>query len=184
MRMDPDAPVSAATIIAGESEEGLAKLFFELGEERASRRIAKAICQARETSPIETTTQLADLVESVVPRTSGKHPATKVFQALRIAVNNELGVLESLLEKASGLLRPGGVFAVMSFHSLEDRMVKQFFRKHSQRMMDRPEWPAPRPNPDYLFDLPARNQAITASPAEIAENPRARSARLRAAVLV
>ena len=184
MRMDPDGTVTAASILAEESPEALAKLFFELGEERASRRIAEAICEARERAPIETTAQLAAIVESVVPRTSGKHPATKVFQALRIAVNDELGVLEQLLNKAVHFLKPGGVLAVMSFHSLEDRMVKRFFRAHSQPMMDRPEWPAPRPNPDYLFDLPSRNQAITASPAEIADNPRARSARLRAAIRV
>jgi 16S rRNA (cytosine1402-N4)-methyltransferase len=123
--------------------------------------------------------QLALAIEEVVPRRSRIHPATRVFQALRIAVNREMEVLESVLGQAAARLRPGGRMAVISFHSLEDRLVKDFFKLRSTPELDRPEWPAPRPNPDYIFRALTRKPVI-ASAEEQQRNPRSRSAKLRA----
>ena len=125
--------------------------------------------------------QLAEVVEKAVPRISGKHPATRVFQAIRIAVNREMEVLATALDKSIQILSGGGVLAVITFHSLEDRMVKWFMRRHSTPVLDRPEWPEPRENSDYCLALPSR-RAIAPSEAEIKANPRARSAKLRVAV--
>ncbi len=131
--------------------------------------------------PIATTTRLAETVERVIPRRGRKrHPATRVFQALRIAVNDELQHLEKALQSSVSWLKPGGRLVVISFHSLEDRIVKRFMRRHSQVWIDRPEWPERKPNPDYHFDLVVR-RAIRPSAEEIAANPRARSARMRVA---
>ncbi len=123
--------------------------------------------------------QLALAVEAVVPRRGRIHPATRIFQALRIAVNREIEVLESVLGQAAARLQPGGRLAVITFHSLEDRMVKEFFKLRSTPELDRPEWPAPRPNPDYIFHALTRKPVI-ASAAEQQRNPRSRSAKLRA----
>jgi 16S rRNA (cytosine1402-N4)-methyltransferase len=180
MRMDRDAPLTAEEMVNTWPQDELARIFFEYGEERAARRVAAAIVERRARKPILTTGELAALVATVVPRHSGAHPATKVFQALRIAVNDELGFLERALTEAHRWLRPGGRLAVLTFHSLEDRIVKNYMRRHSEPFEDRPEWPAPRPNPQCWYHLPVR-KAITASTAEQAENTRSRSAKLRIA---
>lgn len=180
MRMG-DSGQTAADIINHAHEQEIATILWKNGEERASRRIARAICARRTTTPFTTTTDLAACIESVSPRGKKKiHPATKTFQALRIAVNEELSSLEKLLEQAGELLNPTGRIAIISFHSLEDRIVKTFFRHRSAPEIDRPDWPAPRPNPDYQFHLITR-KPIKATDAEIARNPRSRSAVLRVA---
>jgi 16S rRNA (cytosine1402-N4)-methyltransferase len=178
MRMDPAGPLCAADLVNTWPEEELARIFYEYGDEKASRRVAKTIIRRRAERPFETTSDLAELVATVIPKRGPASPATRVFQALRIAVNDEMGALESTLDAAHHWLKPGGRLAVITFHSLEDRMVKQFFRRHSDVEIDRPEWPAPRPNPDCHYRLITR-KGITASPAEISRNPRSRSAKLR-----
>lgn len=180
MRMNPAAPLSAADLVNDADEAELARLFWEYGEERASRRIARAIVEARSRGRIGTTLELAGVVESVLPRGGGKHPATRVFQALRMAVNDELGSLEAALAKSPSCLKPGGVLAVISFHSLEDRIVKQFLRRHSEEWIDRPEWERAKPNPERLFKLAAK-KPVVASVSEQEANPRSRSAKLRVA---
>lgn len=178
MRMDPSAPISAADLVNGWPEEELARIFYEYGDEKASRRVAKAIVKRRAERLFETTADLAAVVGTVIPKRGPASPATRVFQALRIAVNDEMGVLEAALESAHRWLKPGGRLAVITFHSLEDRLVKRFFRKHSDPEIDRPEWPAPRPNPDCYYRLVTR-KGITASEEETRRNPRSRSATLR-----
>lgn len=180
MRMDRDAPLTAEEIVNTWPQEELARIFYAYGEEKASRRVAAAIDGRRRQQAITTTAELADIVASVVPRRSGAHPATKVFQALRIAVNDELGCLERALAQAHHWLRPGGRLVVLTFHSLEDRLVKNYMRRHSEPFVDRPEWPRPRPNPECWYRLPVR-KAITPHAAEIDANPRARCAKLRVA---
>ncbi len=178
MRMNPTAGRSAADVVNSASEAELADILWQFGEERASRAIARKIVQERAKAPITTTTQLADLICTVLPRKGRQHPATRSFQALRIAVNDELGALDALLESGLSLLKSGGRFAVITFHSLEDRAVKRYFDRVTRPEIDRPEWPAPRPNPEYAARLVFR-KPITASEAELAANPRARSAKLR-----
>ena len=178
MRMNPAAPRSAADIVNTAAESELADILWQYGEERASRAIARRIVQERAKAPITTTTQLAALIAGVLPRKGKQHPATRSFQALRIAVNDELGALDALLESGLGLLKSGGRFAIITFHSLEDRAVKRYFDRVTRPEIDRPEWPAPRPNPDYAARLITR-KPIVASEAELAANPRARSAKLR-----
>ncbi len=180
MRMDRDAPLTAADIVNAWTVEELTRIFFDYGEERASRRVAQAIEKRRAVKTIMTTGQLAELVATVIPKHSGQHPAAKIFQALRIAVNDELGCLERALAEAHHWLRPGGRLVVLTFHSLEDRLVKNYMRRHSEPFVDRPEWPAPRPNTECHYRLPVR-KAITASDAEQRDNPRSRCARLRVA---
>ncbi len=178
MRMNPAAPRSAADIVNTPAESELADILWQYGEERASRAIARRIVQERAKAPITTTTQLADIIASVLPRKGKQHPATRSFQALRIAVNDELGALDALLESGLSLLKSGGRFAIITFHSLEDRAVKRYFDRVTRPEIDRPEWPAPRPNPEYAARLVTR-KPIVASEAELAANPRARSAKLR-----
>ena len=178
MRMNPSAPRSAADIVNSAAEEELADILWQYGEERASRAIARRIVQQRAKAPIATTLQLADIICSVLPRKGKQHPATRSFQALRIAVNDELGALEELLRQGLGLLKSGGRLAIITFHSLEDRAVKRFFEHVSRPEIDRPEWPAPRPNPDYAARLITR-KPIVPGEAELAANPRSRSAKLR-----
>ncbi len=181
MRMDDRADFSARDLVNEWSESDLIRIFREYGEERRAVRAAKQIVKSRSEQPIETTLQLASVVEKAIPRVSGKHPATRVFQAIRIAVNREMEVLETALDKSIEVLGAGGVLAVITFHSLEDRMVKRFMRRHSTPFIDRPEWPEPKENPDYCLTLPAR-RAIVPGDAEVESNPRARSAKLRVAV--
>lgn len=178
MRMNPAAPRSAADLVNTAAESELADILWQYGEERASRAIARRIVQERSKAPITTTTQLANLIASVLPRKGKQHPATRSFQALRIAVNDELGALDALLETGLSLLKSGGRFAIITFHSLEDRAVKRYFDRVTRPEIDRPEWPAPRPNPEYAARLVTR-KPIVASEAELAANPRSRSAKLR-----
>ena len=178
MRMNPAAPRSAADIVNTASEEELADILWQYGEERASRTIARRIVQQRAKAPITTTLQLAELICTVLPRKGKQHPATRSFQALRIAVNDELGALEALLNSGLSLLKSGGRLAIITFHSLEDRAVKRCFERVTRPEIDRPEWPAPRPNPDYAARLITR-KPITPGEAELTANPRSRSAKLR-----
>jgi len=180
MRMNPATSRTAGEIINYYSEEELTHLFRELGEEPAARRIASLIVKARKTAPFRETMALAKAIEKVVGRHGRLHPATRVFQALRMEVNDELGALREGLGALTARLEPGARIAVIAFHSLEDRIVKNFFRDHSREWLDQPEWPEPRPNPDYDLNL------ITPKPLEPGEdeqraNPRARSAKLRVA---
>ncbi len=178
MRMNPEAPYSAADLIAQESEKAIADILWQYGEERASRAIARRIVRERDISPITTTSQLANIIASVLPRKGKQHPATRSFQALRIAVNDELGALHTLLEEGIKHLRPGARMAIITFHSLEDRAVKRFFERITKPEVDRPEWPAPRPNPEYCAKLVNR-KPLVASEQELSVNPRSRSAKLR-----
>lgn len=178
MRMNPAAPRSAADIVNTATEAELADILWQYGEERASRAIARRIVQERAKAPIRTTTQLAAIISSVLPRKGKQHPATRSFQALRIAVNDELGALEALLESGLSLLKSGGRFAIITFHSLEDRAVKRYFDRVTRPEIDRPEWPSPRPNPEYAARSIFR-KPLTAGEVELASNPRARSAKLR-----
>lgn len=180
MRMGPSAPWTAAEVVNGFPEEELARVLRMYGEEPAARRIARAIAARRDERCFETTTELAECIERVVPRHGRLHPATKVFQALRMVVNDELGALEAALKDAAAVLRPGGRLLVITFHSLEDRMVKHYLRHVSAPQLDHPTWPAPRPNPECRFRLLER-QAVLPTPAEAIRNPRARSAKLRVA---
>lgn len=180
LRMNPDGPLTAAEMINTWPEEELSRVFFEYGEEPAARRIARAIVQARGSKAIQTTLELARVIETVNPRKGPRHPATLVFQALRIAVNDELGALQDFLKAAPSWLRPGGKLAIMSFHSLEDRIVKRSFQHYSSEFIDRPEWPQARPNPDYCLRVLTR-KPVEASATEVERNPRSRSARLRVA---
>ncbi len=178
MRMDPSAPINAADLVNTMAGDQLERIFRDFGEEPAARRIAARLVRDRMVRPFTTTKQLADAVEAVVPRHGRSHPATRVFQALRIAVNRELDVLAEGLAQFSQRLAPGGRFAVITFHSLEDRIVKVFFKARTTEFLDRPEWPAPRPNPDCIFKAVTRKPVI-ASEAEQRANPRSRSAKLR-----
>jgi len=179
MRMDPDGPTTAADIVNSTSEHDLAAIIYEYGEERRSRRIAHAIVERR---PLRTTGDLARAVEAAVGRRPQEriHPATLTFQALRIAVNGELDQLAQALDAAHDLLTPGGRLAVISFHSLEDRMVKQFIREHARDCICPPKQPVC--TCDHRATLrDVLRGGRTASEGEVARNPRARSARLRAA---
>jgi 16S rRNA (cytosine1402-N4)-methyltransferase len=181
MRMSR-AGASAAELVAGLDEAELADTLYRFGEERLSRRIARAIVTARAEAPIETTGRLAAIIRGAMPPSrDGSHPATRSFQALRIRVNDELGEIERALSAAAFLLAPGGRLVVVSFHSLEDRLVKRFLAEATGSL------PAPsRHDPGGLaatktpeFALMSR-RAVRPGEAEIARNPRARSARLRA----
>lgn len=178
MRMGPDAPQTAADIINTADPAELIRIFRDYGEERAASRIARHLVEIRKLRPFETTGQLADAISQVVPRTGKRHPATRVFQALRIEVNDELGALERGLESIGQCLARGARFGVITFHSLEDRMVKHWFRHRSTEWIDRPEWPEPRRNPDRIFRL-LTPHPIDPCPDEVEANPRARSAKLR-----
>ena len=181
MRMNPHSELSAEYLVNHSEEQELRQIFLEYGEEPAAKKIAAAIVKERAVAAIKTTTQLAKIVERVISRRGKKrHPATRVFQALRIAVNDELQHLEKALQSSISWLKPGGRLVVISFHSLEDRIVKRFMRRHSQGWIDRPEWPERKPNPDYHFDLVMR-RGLRPSAEEISANPRARSAWMRVA---
>jgi len=180
MRMDRSQKKTAADLVNGCSEDELKMIFREYGEERAAGKMARRIVEQREKKRFVTTLDLADFISSIIPRGGKTHPATRIFQALRIAVNDELGVLREFLKNAAELLNPGGRVLVITFHSLEDRIVKQFFKNASLAEIDRKEWPAPRPNPDYQYKLLTR-RPVVASGDELKRNKRARSAKLRVA---
>ena len=180
MRMNPHAECTAASIVNEWSAEDMRRIFQECGEEPLARRAATAIVRRRAQRPFLRTLDLADTLATVMPRHGKTHPATKVFQSLRIEVNDELGALRDLLEHAPRLLKPGGRIVIVSFHSLEDRMVKQAFQKRAAEWIDRPEWPEARPNPDLSLRILTK-KPISAAPEETSRNPRSRSARLRAA---
>jgi 16S rRNA (cytosine1402-N4)-methyltransferase len=184
MRMDPSAPRSARDIVNEASERELADVFRRYGEERFSRQIARAIVRRREERPFERTSDLVEVVRSAIPaprRFGDGHPAKRVFQALRIVVNEELESLEAALPAALRLLRPGGRVAVISFHSLEDRIVKRFFAAQAKGCTCPPDLPVCVCGKEPTLRLVTR-KAVRPSPAETAENPRASSARLRVAV--
>jgi 16S rRNA (cytosine1402-N4)-methyltransferase len=180
MRMDNQAGVTAAEWLAGAPEREIARVIHEYGEERFGNRIARALVEARRESPITTTAQLAAIVAAAVrTREPGKHPATRTFQAIRMQTNNELPQIDRALQQSLEVLAPAGRLCAISFHSLEDRLVKQFMQRQSQE------------DPVYagLPDVPAHalpklkriGKAIHASDAEVARNPRSRSAILRVA---
>ena len=180
MRMNPQAGISAADWLAQVAESDLVRVLKRYGEERFAKRIARAIVTQRQQQPLTRTHQLAELIDSAVPfRDPHKHPATRSFQAIRIAVNDELNVLQQALEQAVSLLKSGGRLAVISFHSLEDRIVKRFF--HSQ--VTGPELPVGLPIPDDQIPRQMRHIIRNGRPDadEVASNPRARSAVLRVA---
>ncbi|MEO8671508.1 MAG: 16S rRNA (cytosine(1402)-N(4))-methyltransferase RsmH [Tahibacter sp.] len=179
MRMDTTRGESAAQFLARADETQIADVLFQFGEERMSRRIARLIVERRATDPIHSTAQLADLVARAIGRREpGKHPATRTFQALRIAVNGELDALTQGLASARKCLRERGRLAVISFHSLEDRIVKQFIREHSQAPPTRRGLPPP---PDVNLTLRPIGAAQFPDSSELARNPRSRSAVLRTA---
>jgi 16S rRNA (cytosine1402-N4)-methyltransferase len=180
MRFNPDSGLTAAELINSLPEGDLADLLFKYGEEPQAKRITKMIVRAR---PIATTTQLAEIVKRAYPGHSRIHPATRTFQALRIAVNDELRAVEEVLPRAAAALRPGGRLAVISFHSLEDRIVKDFIRRESKDQI----------NPPYerIYDVERKailkeinRKPISPDEREIQENPRARSAKLRVAEMI
>lgn len=180
MRMDPDLGLPASEWLHTTSEVDMAETFFRLGEERQSRRIAKNLVAARDEAPILTTSRLAELVERAVGGRKGRriHPATKVFQAIRMAVNRELEVLQEGLAGALAMLRPGGRLAVITFHSLEDRAVKRYFMDHVGRDVSLPEggsrWEGSEPRARFI-----QRKALGPSDEECRANPRSRSAKLR-----
>jgi 16S rRNA (cytosine1402-N4)-methyltransferase len=180
MRMDNESGQSAAQWLARASEREIADVLFKLGEEKFSRRIARAIVATRATTPLVTTRQLADLVAGAVPtREPGKHPATRTFQAIRIHVNGELDAVAAVLPQAVSLLAPGGRLCVISFHSLEDRLVKRFMRRESHGDPVYAELPVVPPHARPRLRLIGGATLPTA--AEVERNVRARSAVLRVA---
>ena len=179
MRMDRTGGVTAADVVRDLDESGLTEIFRKYGEEPNARRIAKAIVKARGVSSIETTLQLAEIVERTVGRRGAHHPATRVFQALRMHVNDEMGELERALADGLGCLKPGGRMAVITFESLTDRVVKHFFAAPAGRMVSLQQggemWKGELPRV-----MQVTRKAVVASDQEIAANPRSRSAKLRA----
>ncbi|MCI8839254.1 MAG: 16S rRNA (cytosine(1402)-N(4))-methyltransferase RsmH [Oscillospiraceae bacterium] len=183
MRMDQSAPLTARDVVNGWSQEELKRVLWQYGEERYAGPIAAAIARVRENAPIETTGQLAELIRSAMPakaRREKQHPAKRSFQAIRIAVNDELGELERLLECALEALNPGGRLAIISFHSLEDRLVKTAYARWARGCTCPPDFPVCVCGKTPRVKLVGR-RPITAGEEELKENPRARSAKLRLA---
>jgi 16S rRNA (cytosine1402-N4)-methyltransferase len=178
MRMDPTKGVSAAEWLRDAPEREMSRVFWEFGEERHARRIARSIVKVRQRQTLETTTQLAELIENTIGKREKKHPATRCFQAIRIFVNNELGDLAAGLDAAIRQLRPGGRLVVISFHSLEDRLVKRTFREAVRPGKVRRNIPE---HPDWSPSLKLIGKAVRPSEQEISANPRARSAIMRVA---
>ena len=179
MRMDRSRGVTAADLVNGDDAERLEEIFREWGEEPNARRIARGIVAERIPRPFRTTKELADFIERLVGRRGAHHPATRVFQALRMAVNDEMGELERALQGGLDLLKPGGRFAVITFESLTDRVVKRFFAEHAGRMVSLQQggerWEGALPRVRPVFRRP-----VVASDEEQDLNPRSRSAKLRA----
>jgi 16S rRNA (cytosine1402-N4)-methyltransferase len=184
MRMDPSAETSARELVNETGERELAQIFKRYGEERYAKQIARAIARRRRQRPFERTGDLVDTIKSAIPtpaRFGDGHPAKRVFQALRIAVNDELGGLEAALPAALEMLQPGGRLAVISFHSLEDRIVKRFLRAQERGCVCPPDFPVCVCGREPALRALTR-KAIRPTQRELAANPRAASARLRAAV--
>jgi 16S rRNA (cytosine1402-N4)-methyltransferase len=182
--MDASEDVSARELVNTTPERELTRIFREYGEERYARQIARAIVRRRKASPLERTGELVETIKSALPapaRFGDGHPAKRVFQALRIAVNDELGSLEDALPAAVDLLEPGGRLAVISFHSLEDRIVKRYLKTQEKGCVCPPDFPVCVCGKQPVLRALTR-KAIKPTPAETAINPRASSARLRAAV--
>ena len=180
MRMDQNQSFSAYDVVNYYSKEKLAYIFFKYGEDKFSKNIAKKICEYRENKPIETTLELVDIIKSAVPMKFrvNKHPARQIFQAIRIEVNHELDVIEPALQQALSILNIGGRVAVITFHSLEDRIVKNYFKKMTD--VDSKVRGMPNIPEDYLPDFKLiLNKAIVPSDSELDYNKRARSAKLR-----
>lgn len=179
MRMDRSCGLTAADVVRDFDEIALTEVFRAYGEEPNARRVAKAIVKARGEAPIETTLRLAEIIERAVGRRGAHHPATRVFQALRMHVNDEMGELERALAGGLGCLKPGGRMAVITFESLTDRVVKRFFAAHAGKMVSLQQggerWEGELPRV-----LPVTRKAVVATGEEIAANPRSRSAKLRA----
>jgi 16S rRNA (cytosine1402-N4)-methyltransferase len=186
MRMDPSSEPSARALVNEADERALTQIFRRYGEERYARPIARAIVRRRRQRPFERTGELVETIRAAIPapaRFGDGHPARRVFQALRVAVNDELGSLGAALPAAVAMLRPGGRLAVISFHSLEDRIVKRFLRELERGCICPPDFPVCACGREPVMRA-LRRKAIRPMPAEIAANPRASSARLRAAVKV
>jgi 16S rRNA (cytosine1402-N4)-methyltransferase len=183
MRMSWEQELTAATIVNTWPEGKLAQIIGEYGEERWARRIAAFIVAARQKAPVTTTTQLVEIIKAAIParaRRSGHHPAKRTFQALRIAINGELDALQAAMEKLEQVLNPGGRVGVISFHSLEDRIVKRTFQRLSGHCTCPPELPVCICGRRRVLE-PVTHKPVTPAAAEIAANPRARSAKLRVA---
>ncbi len=182
MRMDADYPVTAADIVNSRSEDELNRIFRDYGEEKWARQIARVICDRRKTAPIETTSQLVSIIDASIPKKfrekDGSHPARRTFQALRIAVNDELDPLADSVKMLSDMLKPGGRLCIITFHSLEDRIVKNTYRELANPCTCPPGMPVCVCGKKPTVKLITR-KPITASAEELAENPRARSASLR-----
>lgn len=183
MRMDRNQPFTAYDLVNSWDEEEIASILYRYGEEKFSRRIAKNMVQARTKKPIETTLELAELIKEAIPaatRRTGPHPAKRSFQAIRIAVNEELDVFEDAIEKTIPFLNQGGRISVITFHSLEDRICKQVFQKYSAGCQCPPDFPKCVCGQNPLLRLVSR-KPILPSDVELEQNPRARSAKLRVA---
>lgn len=184
MRMDQESPLTAAKVVNEYKEEALADLIYKYGEERWSRRIAQFIVAARKEKPLTTTSELVQVIKAAIPkgaRQDGPHPAKRTFQAIRIEVNDELKILDTTMEDAVHHLKPGGRIGVITFHSLEDRIIKQSFKRMAKGCICPPELPVcvcgHKPELKKLKEF-------TPTPEELADNPRARSARLRGAIRI
>ncbi|MEI7026741.1 16S rRNA (cytosine(1402)-N(4))-methyltransferase RsmH [Paenibacillus sp. y28] len=183
MRMDRDELLTAKEIVNEWDEQEITRILFEYGEEKFARKIARTFVEARKAAPIETTGQLVELIKQAIPaaaRRTGPHPAKRTFQALRIAVNDELGACEEALEQAVRCLKPGGRAAVITFHSLEDRLCKQAFAKFIERCTCPPDFPMCVCSKASQLKLVNR-KPVEPGEAELERNPRARSAKLRVA---
>jgi len=182
MRMDRSNPVTATTVVNQWTESEISKILWEYGEERWGKRVAEFIGIARRTAPIESTLQLVEIIKAAIPaaaRREGGHPARRTFQAIRIAVNDELGVLERGLESSLSILKPGGRLVVITFHSLEDRIVKQTFARWVNPCTCPPTLPICVCGKKPMVDQVTR-KPVTATKEELESNPRSRSAKLRA----
>lgn len=183
MRMDKDDALTAGEVVNSWPQGELRRILYDYGEERYAPQIAAAICRAREKAPVETTLELVDIIRSAMPAQAlreKQHPAKRSFQAIRIAVNDELGAVSRMMQAAVGRLNPGGRLAVITFHSLEDRIVKSEMQQAARGCTCPPEFPVCVCGKKPLVKLVTR-KPIVSGPAELEENPRARSAKLRVA---